>query len=157
VSFCVVDAVDHGAKGGSKVILCHIPPGNPGNPQQLSISTSAVDAHLTGHTGDHLGPCYGGCGTGAKSENGAMIAGHSHEIRVYPNPTDGLINVEIPEEHTSAEITITDVTGRVVAQRSVTENKGEVVQFNLDNVAKGIYLIKVTAGDEPNVTKVIVR
>lgn len=40
---------------GEKVLICHIPPGNPGNPQTISVSVNAVPAHL-GH-GDHLGPC----------------------------------------------------------------------------------------------------
>ena len=43
------------AAKNTKVELCHIPPGNPGNAQTLSVSESAVPAHL-GH-GDYLGPC----------------------------------------------------------------------------------------------------
>jgi hypothetical protein len=38
-----------------KVLICHIPPGNPGNEHTISVSVNAVPAHL-GH-GDHLGPC----------------------------------------------------------------------------------------------------
>ncbi len=45
-----------GGKGkGSKVEICHIPPGNPSNAHTLSVSASAVDAHLA--HGDVLGPC----------------------------------------------------------------------------------------------------
>jgi hypothetical protein len=40
---------------GEKVLICHIPPGNPGNEHTISVSVNAVPAHL-GH-GDHLGPC----------------------------------------------------------------------------------------------------
>jgi len=43
---------------GGKVLICHIPPGNPGNAQTLSVAPSAVPAHL-GH-GDTLGACTGG-------------------------------------------------------------------------------------------------
>lgn len=38
-----------------KVLICHIPPGNPGNEHTISVSVNAVPAHL-GH-GDHLGAC----------------------------------------------------------------------------------------------------
>ncbi len=38
-----------------KITICHIPPGNPGNPQSITISTSALDAHLA--HGDTLGEC----------------------------------------------------------------------------------------------------
>ena len=39
-----------------KVTICHYPPGNPENAQTLSVSSSAVDAHLSEH-GDTLGEC----------------------------------------------------------------------------------------------------
>jgi hypothetical protein len=40
-----------------KVYICHVPPGNPGNPLTLSISVNAVAAHLANHSGDRLGSC----------------------------------------------------------------------------------------------------
>ena len=43
------------ADQGGKVAVCHVPPGNPGNPQSLMVSGSALQAHL-GH-GDSLGAC----------------------------------------------------------------------------------------------------
>lgn len=43
--------------GGDKVVLCHVPDGNPANAQEISISESAADAHLSHHQGDTLGPC----------------------------------------------------------------------------------------------------
>ena len=49
-----------------KVTLCHVPNGNSGNPQTLSVADSAVDAHLTQHSGDYLGAC-----VGASSDNSA--------------------------------------------------------------------------------------
>ena len=41
----------------SAVELCHIPPGNEGNPQSLDIGQPAVDDHLREHPNDYLGPC----------------------------------------------------------------------------------------------------
>ena len=38
-----------------KVLICHIPPGNPENPQTISVSVNAVPAHLA--HGDTEGPC----------------------------------------------------------------------------------------------------
>ena len=38
-----------------KVLICHIPPGNPENAHTISVSVNAVPAHL-GH-GDTEGPC----------------------------------------------------------------------------------------------------
>jgi hypothetical protein len=38
-----------------KVLICHIPPGNPANAHTISVDQSAVPAHLA--HGDTLGPC----------------------------------------------------------------------------------------------------
>ena len=38
-----------------KVLICHIPPGNPENAQTISVSVNAVPAHLA--HGDTEGPC----------------------------------------------------------------------------------------------------
>ena len=43
------------AGAGSKVTICHIPPGNPAAQHTISVSSSAVPAHLA--HGDYLGSC----------------------------------------------------------------------------------------------------
>jgi cysteine-rich repeat protein len=45
--------------GGKKVTLCHVPPGNPANRHTISVSESAVSAHLA--HGDRLGTCPATC------------------------------------------------------------------------------------------------
>lgn len=52
---CVTDVntVVPGANG--KIDICHLPPGNPGNPQDLNVAPSAVNAHLA--HGDWVGTC----------------------------------------------------------------------------------------------------
>ena len=37
--------------------ICHVPPGNPDNPQTITIGESAVASHFEEHEGDSLGPC----------------------------------------------------------------------------------------------------
>jgi len=44
---------------GKKISLCHIPPGNPDNPQQICVSENAVETHLA--HGDVLGFCGNEC------------------------------------------------------------------------------------------------
>ncbi|MFD0964955.1 hypothetical protein [Pseudofulvibacter geojedonensis] len=38
-----------------KVTICHIPPGNPDNAHEITVSTNAVRAHLA--HGDSIGNC----------------------------------------------------------------------------------------------------
>jgi hypothetical protein len=40
---------------GGKVVICHIPPGNPGNAHEIVVSSNAVPAHLA--HGDKIGGC----------------------------------------------------------------------------------------------------
>ena len=47
------------AEGNDKVEICHFPPGNPGNYQTITISASALAAHLA--HGDFPGPCFNDC------------------------------------------------------------------------------------------------
>jgi fibro-slime domain-containing protein len=45
-------------EGQDKYLLCHVPPGNPGNAHTIVIAKPAIlNAHLRNHDGDHLGPC----------------------------------------------------------------------------------------------------
>ncbi len=59
-----------------KVTICHIPPGNTDNPHTITISESALDAHLA--HGDTIGACDGGTGgtggTGATGSTGSSTA-----------------------------------------------------------------------------------
>ena len=64
-----------------KVTICHVPPGNPSNPQTITISQNALKAHIGDnpvglHGGDSYGECpppsNGGSGpTGATGNTGA--------------------------------------------------------------------------------------
>jgi hypothetical protein len=49
------DGNGDGNGDGDRVTICHIPPGNPENPQTITVSENAVPAHLA--HGDTLGPC----------------------------------------------------------------------------------------------------
>jgi hypothetical protein len=52
--------------GGTKVTLCHIPPGNPDNAHTITVGAPAVPAHL--EHGDTLGPCSAGQAATAGSD-----------------------------------------------------------------------------------------
>lgn len=45
-------------KGGvEKVVVCHVPPGNPDNAHEITVGAPAVPAHLA--HGDEVGECGG--------------------------------------------------------------------------------------------------
>ena len=63
--------------GQQKVVVCHIPSGNPANGQTLTLPEPAVDAHLA--HGDRLGACgrggtaVGRRGRGARGTNDGNV------------------------------------------------------------------------------------
>lgn len=61
------------------------------------------------------------------------------DVNVYPNPSNGLINVALSEE---AEVTLIDMMGKVVARATYT-GTGNGVQFHADHLSAGIYNLVV--------------
>lgn len=51
-----IDTLDDPSCDAPKVLICHIPPGNPGNAHALCIAQNAVQTHLAQH-GDRVGRC----------------------------------------------------------------------------------------------------
>jgi hypothetical protein len=107
-------------------------------------------------SGSGSGSGSGGCSGGSKSSPVASTV-TVDMIKLYPNPTTGAFSVVIPSEITNATVVITDLTGRVYENREITDNQGSPVEFRLNNVAQGIYLVQVTAGKEVFTQKLTVR
>src|SRR5687768_11999237 len=67
----------------TRVLVCHVPPGNPSNAQSLSLPEAAVQAHLA--HGDAFGRCEGG-----RVRGGAAAGGGGKEDRgSEPEPQGG--------------------------------------------------------------------
>ncbi|MDY7394014.1 T9SS type A sorting domain-containing protein [Aureibaculum sp. 2210JD6-5] len=79
------------------------------------------------------------------------------EYNVYPNPTDGLININIPSLRSSVKIVVTALNGKVIYQKEVkADNNGVFTQLNLSHMANGVYLIKMYNDNFNETKKVIV-
>jgi len=129
--------------GEATVCICH-------KGHTIAVAPAAVPAHLA--HGDYLGPCH----AGKSSEPEAALTSVT-AVTVYPNPNDGVFNVQIPVDVKKAEIMVTDLVGRVLVSRSVSDNNGEPIQISLINQVKGLYIIKVNTDDATSVSKVLVR
>ena len=140
---------------GNKIKICHYPPGNPGNPQQLCLPASAIPAHLA--HGCKLGDC-------PSSKNGESGDDGDHEfethglvvneVKVYPNPNTGVFYVELPAGMESANIAVTDMAGKLILTKAADGNK---IQIDLGSVAQGMYMVHVTSGDQSYRSRVVVE
>lgn len=76
-------------------------------------------------------------------------------VNVYPNPTDGLINFSFDKEFSDVNVTIQDLLGRVLMQKSMV---GHGVQhINLSGFSKGVYIVKMSIDKKEFVSKILVE
>jgi len=63
---------------------------------------------------------------------------------VFPNPTNGLLTIQLKELNQSLIIQLLDLTGRVIISSSLNSMETSI---DLSNFASGEYLLNVTSGD----------
>jgi hypothetical protein len=145
ITFCVKDIRVPGHN--NKVYICHVPQGNPGNPQTIAISVNAVPSHFGPHTGDMLGSCdEEPCGSAEKGSKNSSIANLQSivtEMQVYPNPVNGMFTIELPMK-SFGEAKLMDIRGRMIQAKSFSgANK---LSFDMSKEAKGLYMVEVIDG-----------
>ena len=72
-------------------------------------------------------------------------------LGISPNPTTGIINLTFDEPNANYQVTITDQTGKVVAQGN------NQTQYNLSQLPRGMYLAQVQNGKQNVVQKIILQ
>ena len=143
----------------NKVMICHIPPGNPSNPQNICVSPNAVAAHLA--HGDYLGYCgmanCNGSYLVAQPSNGSATSHNPLELKLFPNPVGNGLEIVFPESIAENSILeLVDLTGRIIQQHRLV--LGGVSQtFDMSYVQPGIYLVKIVQGGGDIWTKKIVK
>ena len=74
-------------------------------------------------------------------------------VKIYPNPTKGLIKVEIPfTEEASATIKVFSIQGALVKDMMVTDVFTEI---NLSNQPAGMYILRIGIGELTSEWKII--
>jgi len=65
------------------------------------------------------------------------------KIKVYPNPSNGIINIEVLDNTMlNTSLTIEDVSGKIVYTNANLQLNGNIEQLNI-KVDDGIYFVKV--------------
>ncbi|MCW8938969.1 MAG: fibronectin type III domain-containing protein, partial [Flavobacteriales bacterium] len=84
--------------------------------------------------------------------------GNANAIAIYPNPTNGLLNVMINGSTVNTTLTIVDVQGKVVYSKNNFTNTVSLVEtIDLSGNDKGIYFITLTTDKTTVVKKVILH
>jgi trimeric autotransporter adhesin len=89
--------------------------------------------------------------------SGIATAGHgSFSITMYPNPTNGMLNIAIEGLNSQANLSIMDISGRIILNE-VLSTETTMKQVDFSHLPKGIYAVKVVAGDVVNVSRIVVQ
>lgn len=80
----------------------------------------------------------------------------TNNFEVYPNPTQGIINVKIKNSGIPDEILISNSNGRIIKSRSIV-NGADTIQFDLTSFGAGIYFIRLKNGLPEEIRKIIVN
>jgi uncharacterized delta-60 repeat protein/uncharacterized repeat protein (TIGR01451 family) len=107
---------------------------------------SAIITNETMHTVDNT--VYSDLSKGSAAQVGQVVSGiknkFSELVKIYPNPSSGIITVEIPGQDENSEIKIYSTIG--VLQRSVVLSSAKQ-QINLEGLNQGMYIYEIWQGE----------
>ncbi|HYE56201.1 MAG TPA: cadherin domain-containing protein, partial [Chitinophagaceae bacterium] len=131
-----------------KIKVCHK------NKNVLSIGKMDVPDHLA------HGDCIGSCGTAPAITNRtaatiAPDAAAETTIRVYPNPSTGIVNITLGANlHNTRKIEVVDISGKTVMQLNV--GKAPILTIPAGKLRAGTYLVRIT-GDKTTIQKLVIQ
>ncbi len=92
-------------------------------------------------------------------EVNAMPAGNSGAIvKIYPNPTRGSVNVELNGLEGSINLSLMNYHGQIISKQSFSvDSFGAKHRFNIGDLPKGIYYLRVQSGDFVHISKIVLQ
>ncbi len=66
------------------------------------------------------------------------------EVKIYPNPTEGIVTIEMPFEDRKCRMEVVNMAGQTVLKRKVFPNGGLINEtLDLSDQAKGLYMVRI--------------
>ncbi|MFI5221511.1 MAG: T9SS type A sorting domain-containing protein [Bacteroidia bacterium] len=79
-------------------------------------------------------------------------------VTVYPNPANRVLNISFDLQNSAeAKMEMLNLVGQTVLSYTKEISKSENVELDISNLRSGIYLTRVTIGDEKKIFKVVVE
>jgi len=76
-------------------------------------------------------------------------------IKIYPNPTTDQLTIALPSNNKKVEVTITDITGKIIYSTTATDT--QKLEVNTNDFAEGIYVVQIQAADFIGMKKLVVE
>jgi acetyl esterase/lipase len=84
-------------------------------------------------------------------ETSAYPLAFEEEIILYPNPTDGNINISGPNGITGYNVEVMDISGKILLNQSLS------FEIHLDHLQPGIYFIRISNRQEVSTHKILLK
>ena len=76
--------------------------------------------------------------------------------KIYPNPTDNELIVELKDNSKVEKVEFVDFSGKIIIPNKVEISKSSI-RINVSNIIEGIYLLHITTDKEVNKVKVVIE
>ena len=136
----------------------------PEYPNGIYCYFATVDANWNSAYPYVVGPTFYGTYTASKvtsiSENTTTyvpapvgvnnLENENFKVNVFPNPTDGILNIKFASLDEALTLNIYDLNGRLIEKHSQTSALGGMQSLNIAGLEAGMYLLEVIVGNERN-------
>lgn len=78
---------------------------------------------------------------------------NEQDFNLYPNPTNGTININFEYEMKIREINVTSLDGKIIQSETFTNQSFKSSQLDLNNLKEGMYYLEVILQDGKALTK----
>jgi len=138
------------------------------NVLEINTTLPALDSESSSnnilHLGDNPGAGYAveACYSNLKvySEPNSLSTSRNEilaDLKLYPNPTEDTITVDIPAGLKVSNIKLYDLTGRIVKDVTYTNSESNKVQINLQELTQGTYMARIVARNGLMSHKMVVK
>jgi PKD repeat protein len=80
------------------------------------------------------------------------------EVEIYPNPSKGFFIIKANALNKEVKCEIFSVHGNMVYEKNITTKNGLIHEdIDLDDIAEGVYFIKLRSGDEQRMKRIILQ
>lgn len=94
--------------------------------------------------------------TGVDTSPDRLQEGIHIQASVYPNPTQGVFYLQIDSQaQMSYQVNVVNLVGQTVERREVPANQQN--RFDLSNLPKGVYFIKIQVDQQKVIKRVILQ
>jgi len=89
--------------------------------------------------------------------NNDLSLNPSTTVKVYPNPTNGIVNINYNIENaTNIMLSVTNIQGQLISKTKLEKGSGlQTESIDLSSLSKGLYFISINSGNENYTSKVI--